>query len=279
MSAATFISMAGGIAAAGYGASKFLMGWTGGFVLLTTLMVPYLRKFGKATVLDFIGDRFYSNGARLVAVICAIFICMTYIMGQMRCGNRFFSPFDIEIWMGVLIGGGIVFFYAGLGGMKGITYTQVAQYCVMVFSYTIPVIFISIIITGNVIPQVGLIGNYIKDGAENSVPLIEKINQISTDLGFQEYTASTSNILDMFCITAALMIGTAGLPHVIVRFFTVKNVKAVRKSAYWTLGFIAIIYLTAPALGMFARTNFVEEINQKKYADAPEWFKTGKTRE
>ena len=184
MSAATFISMAGGIAAAGYGASKFLMGWTGGFVLLTTLMVPYLRKFGKATVPDFIGDRFYSNGARLVAVICAIFICMTYIMGQMRgVGIVFSRLFDIEIWMGVLIGGGIVFFYAGLGGMKGITYTQVAQYCVMVFSYTIPVIFISIIITGNVIPQMGLIGNYIKDGAENAVPLIVKINQISTDLG------------------------------------------------------------------------------------------------
>ena len=274
MSAATFISMAGGIAAAGYGASKFLMGWTGGFVLLTTLMVPYLRKFGKATVPDFIGDRFYSNGARLVAVICAIFICMTYIMGQMRgVGIVFSRLFDIEIWMGVLIGGGIVFFYAGLGGMKGITYTQVAQYCVMVFSYTIPVIFISIIITGNVIPQLGLIGNYIKDGADKSVPLIEKINQISTDLGFKEYTASSSNTLDMFCITAALMIGTAGLPHVIVRFFTVKNVKAVRKSAYWTLGFIAIIYLTAPALGMFARTNFVEEINQKKYAEAPQWFK------
>ncbi len=274
MSAATFISMAGGIAAAGYGASKFLMGWTGGFVLLTTLMVPYLRKFGKATVPDFIGDRFYSNAARLVAVICAIFICMTYIMGQMRgVGIVFSRLFDIEIWMGVMIGGGIVFFYAGLGGMKGITYTQVAQYCVMVFSYTIPVIFISIIITGNLIPQLGLIGSYVKDGPENSIPLIEKINQISTDLGFAEYTASSSNTLDMFCITAALMIGTAGLPHVIVRFFTVKNVRSVRKSAYWTLGFIAIIYLTAPALGIFARTNFVQEINQKTYAEAPQWFK------
>jgi cation/acetate symporter len=185
MSAATFISMAGGIAAAGYGASKFLMGWTGGFVLLTTLMVPYLRKFGKATVPDFVGDRFYSNGARLVAVICAIFICMTYIMGQMRgVGIVFSRLFDIEIWMGVMIGGGIVFFYAGLGGMKGITYTQVAQYCVMVFAYTIPVIFISIIITGNVIPQLGLIGDYIKEGTENSQPLLEKINQISVDLGF-----------------------------------------------------------------------------------------------
>ena len=274
MSAATFISMAGGIAAAGYGASKFLMGWTGGFVLLTTLMVPYLRKFGKATVPDFVGDRFYSNGARLVAVICAIFICMTYIMGQMRgVGIVFSRLFDIEIWMGVLIGGGIVFFYAGLGGMKGITYTQVAQYCVMVFSYTIPVIFISMIITGNVIPQFGLIGDYVKDGAAQTQPLIEKINQISLELGFSEYTANTSNKLDLFCITAALMVGTAGLPHVIVRFFTVKDVRAVRKSAYWTLSFIAIIYLTAPALGMFARTNFIEEINERKYQNAPDWFK------
>ena len=274
MSAATFISMAGGIAAAGYGASKFLMGWTGGFVLLTTLMVPYLRKFGKATVPDFVGDRYYSDAARLVAVICAIFICMTYIMGQMRgVGIVFSRLFGIEIWMGVLIGGGIVYFYAGLGGMKGITYTQVAQYCVMVFSYTIPVIFISLIITGDAIPQLGLIGNYIKDGTENAQPLIQKINQISTDLGFKEYTASSTNTLDMFCITAALMIGTAGLPHVIVRFFTVKNVRAVRKSAYWTLSFIAVIYLTAPALGIFARTNFVEEINQKKYQNAPDWFK------
>jgi cation/acetate symporter len=274
MSAATFISMAGGIAAAGYGASKFLMGWTGGFVLLTTLMVPYLRKFGKATVPDFVGDRYYSDAARLVAVICAIFICMTYIMGQMRgVGIVFSRLFSIEIWMGVLIGGGIVFFYAGLGGMKGITYTQVAQYCVMVFAYTIPVIFISLIITGDAIPQLGLIGNYIKDGPEKAQPLIEKINQISTDLGFQEYTASSSNTLDMICITAALMVGTAGLPHVIVRFFTVKNVRAVRKSAFWTLSFIAVIYLTAPALGIFARTNFVEEINQKKYQEAPEWFK------
>jgi len=273
MSAATFISMAGGIAAAGYGASKFLMGWTGGFVLLTTLMVPYLRKFGKATVPDFVGDRYYSNAARMVAVICAIFICMTYIMGQMRgVGIVFSRLFAIEIWQGVLIGGGIVYFYAGLGGMKGITYTQVAQYCVMVFAYTIPVIFISMMITGNVVPQFGLIGDYVK-GQAHSQPLLEKINQISTDLGFKEYTKGSGNTLDLFCITAALMVGTAGLPHVIVRFFTVKNVKAVRKSAYWTLGFIAIIYLTAPALGMFARTNFIEEINEKKYQEAPAWFK------
>lgn len=274
MSAATFISMAGGIAAAGYGASKFLMGWTGGFVLLTTLMVPYLRKFGKATIPDFIGDRYYSNTARLVAVICAIFICMTYIMGQMRgVGIVFSRLFDIEIWMGVIIGAGIVFFYAGLGGMKGITYTQVAQYCVMVFAYTIPVFFISLIITGNAIPQFGLVGDYIKGNPENVIPLIDKINQISVDLGFSKYTDNTSNTLDLFCITAALMVGTAGLPHVIVRFFTVKNVKAVRKSAYWTLSFIAIIYLTAPALGMFARTNFIEEINGKNYEEAPQWFK------
>ena len=205
-------------------------------MLLTVLMVPYLRKFNKATVPDFVGDRYYSRVARGVAVICAIFICMTYIMGQMRgVGIVFSRLFAIEIWQGVMIGGGIVFFYAGLGGMKGITYTQVAQYCVMVFSYTIPVIFISIIITGDVIPQLGLIGDYIKDGPEKAQPLLQKINQISIDLGFNEYTAGTSNKLDLFCITAALMVGTAGLPHVIVRFFTVKNVKAVRKSAYWTL--------------------------------------------
>jgi cation/acetate symporter len=193
-------------------------------------MVPYLRKFGKATIPDFIGDRYYSNTARLVAVICAIFICMTYIMGQMRgVGIVFSRLFDIEIWMGVIIGAGIVFFYAGLGGMKGITYTQVAQYCVMVFAYTIPVFFISLIITGNAIPQFGLVGDYIKGNPENVIPLIDKINQISVDLGFSKYTDNTSNTLDLFCITAALMVGTAGLPHVIVRFFTVKNVKGSKK--------------------------------------------------
>lgn len=273
MSAATFISMAGIVAASGYDASRFLMGWTGGFVLLTTLMVPYLRKFGKATVPDFVGDRFYSNGARLVAVICAIFICMTYIMGQMRgVGIVFSRLFEIPIWMGVLIGAGIVFFYAGLGGMKGITYTQVAQYCVMVFAYTIPVIFISMAITGNVIPQFGLIGDYTKGGGE-AVPLLQKMNQLSEELGITKYTNGSLEKVDLFCITAALMIGTAGLPHVIVRFFTVKSVKAVRKSACWTLGFIAVIYLTAPALGVFARTNLVEEINNKPYKEAPGWFK------
>ncbi len=271
MSAATFISMAGVVATSGYDASRFLMGWTGGFVLLTTLMVPYLRKFGKATVPDFIGDRFYSQGARLVAVVCAIFICMTYIMGQMRgVGIVFSRLFDIEIATGVLVGSSIVFFYAGLGGMKGITYTQVAQYCVMVFAYTIPVIFISMMITGNVIPQLGLVGDYVKGG--DPTPLLGKINQISQDLGVSRYTEGSLSTVDMFCITAALMLGTAGLPHVIVRFFTVKSVKAVRTSACYTLAFIAIIYLTAPALGLFARINLVEEINNTAYQDAPEWF-------
>ncbi|MCM8533250.1 MAG: cation acetate symporter [Lentisphaeraceae bacterium] len=273
MSAATFISMAGLVAANGYDASRFLMGWTGGFVLLTTLMVPYLRKFGKATVPDFVGDRFYSKSARLVAVVCAIFICMIYIMGQMRgVGIVFSRLFSIEISTGVLIGSSIVFFYAGLGGMKGITYTQVAQYCVMVFAYTIPVIFISMALTGNVIPQLGFIGDFTKGGAD-AVPLLEKMNTISTDLGLDKYTDGSLSQVDMFCITAALMIGTAGLPHVIVRFFTVKSVKAVRKSACWTLSFIAIIYLTAPALGLFAKTNLVDEVNGKTYQEAPGWFK------
>ena len=236
-------------------------------------MVPYLRKFGKATVPDFVGDRFYSKAARLVAVICAIFICMIYIMGQMRgVGIVFSRLFNIEIATGVLIGASIVFFYAGLGGMKGITYTQVAQYCVMVFAYTIPVIFISMALTGNIVPQVGLIGDFTKGGGE-AIPLLDKMNQISQDLGVTKYTDGSLSKVDMFCITAALMIGTAGLPHVIVRFFTVKSVKAVRKSACWTLSFIAIIYLTAPALGLFAKTNLIDEVNNKTYAEAPAWFK------
>ena len=237
MSAATFISMAGIIAASGYDASRFLMGWTGGFVLLTTLIVPYLRKFNKFTVTDFLGDRFYSNVARAVGVICAVFICMTYIMGQMRGVGLVFSRlFDIEIWLGVVIGASIVFFYAGLGGMKGITYTQVAQYCVMVFAYTIPAVFISMLLTGNVIPQLGLIGDFTKGDAD-PVPLLSKLNALNTELGFAKYTDGSKGMFDMFCITAALMCGTAGLPHVIVRFFTVKSVKAVRASACWTLLF------------------------------------------
>ncbi len=273
MSAATFISMAGGIAASGYNASRFLMGWTGGFVLLTTLIVPYLRKFGKVTVVDFLGDRFESTTARLVGVVCAIFICMTYIMGQMRGVGLVFSRlFEIEIATGVLIGSAIVFFYAGLGGMKGITYTQVAQYVVMIFAYTIPAVFISLLLTGNVIPQLGLIGNYTQDGAEAAIPLLEKLNQLNVDLGFPKYTDGSLSKLDMFCITAALMCGTAGLPHVIVRFFTVKSVKAVRSSACWTLACIAVIYLTAPAIGAFARTNFMNEVHLSSYNEVPEWF-------
>tara|TARA_B110000908_G_scaffold53010_1_gene64683 strand:- start:3936 stop:5771 length:1836 start_codon:yes stop_codon:yes gene_type:complete len=272
MSAATFISMAGVVASSGYDGSRFLMGWTGGFVLLTILMVPYLRKFGKATVPDFVGDRYYSQGARLVAVLCAIFICMTYIMGQMRgVGVVFSQLFDIGIPLGVFIGASIVFFYAGLGGMKGITYTQVAQYCVMAFAYTIPAIFISIILTNNFIPQLGLIGNYTQGGGDPT-PFLEKLNNINQEIGFSNYTDGSLSTINMFCITAALMCGTAGLPHVIVRFFTVKNVKAVRKSACWTLVFIAIIYLTAPSIGAFSRVNLIEKLNSTKYTEAPAWL-------
>jgi len=272
MSAGTFISMAGLVASSGYDGSRLLMGWTGGFVLLTILMVPYLRKFGKATVPDFVGDRYYSQAARLVAVICAIFICMTYIMGQMRgVGVVFSQLFNISIPLGVLIGASIVFFYAGLGGMKGITYTQVAQYCVMAFAYTIPAFFIAIILTENFIPQLGLIGNYTQGDAP-PVPFLEKLNNMNTELGFSRYTDGSLSTLNMFCITAALMCGTAGLPHVIVRFFTVKNVKAVRKSACWTLGFIAVIYLTAPTIGAFSRVNLLEKLNGVNYKDTPAWF-------
>ncbi len=272
MSAATFISMAGAVAISGYDASRFLMGWTGGFVLLTMLMVPFLRKFNKATVPDFIGDRYYSRTARAVAVICAIFICMTYIMGQMRgVGVVFSQLFGISISSGVVSGAVIVFIYAGLGGMKGITYTQVAQYSVMAFSYTIPAVFIAMALTGNVVPQLGLIGNYTADGT--AVPFLAKLNAINTELGFAEYTSGKLSTINMFCITAALMCGTAGLPHVIVRFFTVKDVKAVRKSACWTLGFIAVIYLTAPTIGAFSRVNLIEKLHQTTYTEAPYWFK------
>lgn len=271
MSAATFISMAGTVAIAGYDASRFLMGWTGGFVLLTVLMVPYLRRFNKSTVPDFVGDRYYSKLARGVAVGCAIFICMTYIMGQMRgVGVVFSQLFGISITSGVITGGAIVFFYAGLGGMKGITYTQVAQYSVMAFAYTIPAIFIAMALTGNVIPQFGLIGNYTAGDAV--VPFLEKINNINTELGFSEYTSGKMSTLNMFCITAALMCGTAGLPHVIVRFFTVKDVRAVRKSACWTLVFIAVIYLTAPTIGAFSRVNLIEKLHNTPYSEAPAWF-------
>jgi len=271
MSAATFISMAGTVAISGYDASRFLMGWTGGFVLLTVLMVPYLRKFGKATVPDFVGDRYYSKFARFVAVICAIFICMTYIMGQMRgVGVVFSQLFGISIPFGVIIGASIVFVYAGLGGMKGITYTQVAQYCVMAFAYTIPAIFIAMAMTGNVIPQLGLIGDYTV--GEQTVPFLQKLNNINIELGFQEYTSGKMSTINMFCITAALMCGTAGLPHVIVRFFTVKDVRSVRCSAAWTLSFIAVIYLTAPTIGAFSRVNLIEKLHETNYTEAPTWF-------
>jgi cation/acetate symporter len=272
MSAATFISMAGAVAISGFDASRFLMGWTGGFVLLTMLMVPFLRKFNKATVPDFIGDRYYSRTARAVAVICAIFICMTYIMGQMRgVGVVFSQLFGISIPSGVISGAVIVFIYAGVGGMKGITYTQVAQYSVMAFSYTIPAVFIAMALTGNVVPQLGLIGNYTADGT--AVPFLAKLNAINTELGFAEYTSGKLSTINLFCITAALMCGTAGLPHVIVRFFTVKDVKAVRKSACWTLGFIAVIYLTAPTIGAFSRVNLIDKLHQTAYTEAPYWFK------
>ena len=272
MSAATFISMAGTVAISGYDASRFLMGWTGGFVLLTVLMVPYLRKFNKATVPDFIGDRYYSKLARGVAVVCAIFICMTYIMGQMRgVGVVFSQLFGIGIPAGVLAGSAIVFVYAGLGGMKGITYTQVAQYCVMAFAYTIPAIFIAMALTGNVIPQLGLIGNY--TAGEEAVPFLQKLNAINAELGFAEYTSGKLSTMNMFCITAALMCGTAGLPHVIVRFFTVKDVQSVRKSACWTLSFIAVVYLTAPTIGAFSRVNLIEKLHDTAYAEVPSWFK------
>lgn len=272
MSAATFISMAGTVAIVGYDASRFLMGWTGGFVLLTVLMVPFLRKFGKATVPDFIGDRYYSRMARGVAVVCAIFICMTYIMGQMRgVGVVFSQLFGIGIPAGVLIGAAIVFVYAGLGGMKGITYTQVAQYCVMAFAYTIPAVFIAIALTNNFIPQLGLIGNY--TAGDEVVPFLEKLNNINQEIGFEKYTDGKLATVDIFCITVALMCGTAGLPHVIVRFFTVKNVKAVRTSACWTLAFIAVIYLTAPTIGAFSRVNLIEKLNNISYKETPQWFK------
>ncbi len=272
MSAATFISMAGLIASKGFDGAQFLMGWTGGFVLLTVLMVPFLRKFGKATVPDFIGDRYYSKAARGVAVVCAIFICLTYIMGQMNgVGVVFSQLFGISLTNGVVVGAAVVFFYAGMGGMKGITYTQVAQYTVMAFAYTIPAVFIAIAMTNNVVPQLGLIGEY--TAGEEAMPFLEKVNEINTKLGFQEYTSGKLEKIDLFCITAALMFGTAGLPHVIVRFFTVKDVKSVRTSACWTLTFIAVIYLTAPTIGAFSRVNLVENLNNTSYKDSPEWFK------
>ena len=270
MSAASFISMAGLIAFLGKDGSVYLMGWTGGYVVLALLLAPYLRKFGQYTVPDFIGERYYSKTARLVAVVCLIFVSFTYVAGQMRGVGIVFSRFlEVDINIGVIIGMVIVFFYAVLGGMKGITYTQVAQYCVLIFAYLVPAIFISILITGNPVPQLGfgdtLVGT--------DIYLLDKLDQVTQDLGFNAYTENIKSNIDIFCITAALMFGTAGLPHVIVRFFTVPRVRDARKSAGYALIFIAILYTTAPAVAAFSRVNFIDSIQDTSYESSPEWFK------
>ena len=268
MSAASFISMAGLISFMGYQGAQYLMGWTGGYVLLALLLAPYLRKFGKFTVPDFIGERYYSQTARLVAAICALFVSFTYVVGQMKGVGIAFSRFlEIDFTWGVIIGVLIVFFYAVLGGMKGITYTQVAQYCVLIFAYLVPAIFISVLMVGNPFPQFGL-GGTLEDGTY----LLDKLDQICTDLGFQEYTIAKKSKTDLFFVTAALMLGTAGLPHVIVRFFTVPKVSDARKSAGWALLFIAILYTTAPAIAAFARTNLIETVDNQPYTNLPTWF-------
>ena len=270
MSAASFISMAGIISFAGYDGSVYLMGWTGGYVLLALLLAPYLRKFGKFTVPDFIGDRYYSNTARTVAVVCAIVISFTYVAGQMRGVGLVFSRFlEVPIDVGVYIGTAIVFFYAIMGGMKGITYTQVAQYCVLIFAFMVPAIFISLTMTGTPIPQLG----FIREMAdEPGVALLDKLDGLHRDLGFAEYTDGSKSTLDVFAITFALMVGTAGLPHVIVRFFTVPRVRDARISAGWALLLIAVLYTTAPAIAAFARTNLIETMHDQPYAAMPEWF-------
>lgn len=271
MSAASFISMAGMISFMGYDGSVYLMGWTGGYVLLALLLAPYLRKFGKYTVPDFIGDRYYSNTARTVAVICALLVSFTYVAGQMRGVGVVFSRFlEVDIETGVVIGMIIVLFYAVLGGMKGITYTQVAQYCVLIFAYMVPAFFISIALTGHVIPQLGF-GSTLNDGSD--IYLLDKLNKLNTELGFTAYTDGTKSSWDVFAITFALMVGTAGLPHVIVRFFTVPKVKDARISAGYALIFIAILYTTAPAIAAFARTNLIQTVSNKEYQEMPEWFK------
>ena len=273
MSAASFISMAGIISFAGYDGAVYLMGWTGGYVLLALLLAPYLRKFGKFTVPDFIGERYYSKTARIVAVICALIVSFTYVAGQMRGVGIVFSRFlEVDINTGVVIGMVIVLFYAVLGGMKGITYTQVAQYCVLIFAFMVPAIFISIQMTGNPVPQLGM-GSTIADGTY----LLDKLDGLSTELGFSEYTNGSKSLVDVFAITLALMVGTAGLPHVIVRFFTVRRVRDARKSAGLALLFIAILYTTAPAVAVFARTNLIETVSGKEYSDMPKWFKNWET--
>ena len=269
MSAASFISMAGLISFMGYDGSVYLMGWTGGYVLLALLLAPYLRKFGAFTVPDFVGDRYYSQTARIVAVVCAIFISFTYVSGQMRGVGIVFGRFlEVDVNTGVYIGMAVVFFYAVLGGMKGITYTQVAQYCVLIFAYMVPAIFLSMMVTGNPIPQLGLGG---VDQA-SGMPLLERLNGLHQELGFAEYTSGTKSMLDVFFITAALMVGTAGLPHVIIRFYTVPRVRDARVSVGWALVFIALLYTTAPAIAVFARTNLINSVSGTPYAEVPEWF-------
>ena len=271
MSAASFLSMAGIIAFSGYDGSVYLMGWTGGFVLLALLLAPYLRKFGQFTVPDFFGARYYSKAARVVAVICLIVISFTYIAGQMRGVGIVFARFlDVSVNLGVIFGMAIVFVYSVLGGMKGITYTQVAQYCVLIFAYLVPAFFISFMATGNPLPQLGL-GSQLNDGS--GLYVLQKLDLVLQDLGFGAYTDGTKSTIDVFAITLALMVGTAGLPHVIVRFFTVPKASAARISAGWALVFIALLYTTAPAVGAFARLNFVESVEAKPYAQAPGWFK------
>jgi len=271
MSAASFISMAGIISFIGRDGAVYLMGWTGGYVLLALLLAPYLRKFGKYTVPDFVGDRYYSDFARLVAVVCVLFVSFTYVAGQMRGVGIVFSRFlEVEITTGVFIGMGIVFFYAVLGGMKSITYTQVAQYCVLIFAFLVPAVFISLLMTGNPVPQLGF-GSTLTDGS--NIYLLDKLDQLSQDLGFGAYTEGKKSTIDMFFITAALMVGTAGLPHVIVRFFTVPKVRDARISAGYALVFIAILYTTAPALASFARVNLINTVNNAEYKTTPPWFK------
>ncbi len=268
MSAASFLSMAGLISFMGYQGMQYLLGWTGGYVLLALLLAPYLRKFGKFTVPDFIGERYYSQTARLVAVVCALFVSFTYVVGQMKGVGVAFSRFlEVDFSTGIMIGVAIVFFYAVLGGMKGITYTQVAQYCVLMFAYLVPAIFISVLMVDNPIPQLGL-GGTLSDGTY----LLDKLDLVSSDLGFAEYTSSHKGKVDLFFVTAALMLGTAGLPHVIVRFFTVPKVKDARISAGWALVFIAFLYTTAPAVAAFARTNLINTVDNKEYATMPAWF-------
>ncbi len=272
MSAASFLSMAGLISFMGYDGAVYLMGWTGGYVLLALLLAPYLRKFGKFTVPDFIGDRYYSDIARTVAVVCALIVSFTYVAGQMRGVGLVFSKFlEVDIFWGVIIGMAIVFFYAVLGGMKGITYTQVAQYCVLIFAFMVPAFFISLQLTGSPIPQIGF-GSTVTDGS--GMYLLDKLDTLHTELGFSEYTSGTKSMQDVFFITVALMVGTAGLPHVIVRFFTVPKVKDARISVGYALVFIAILYTTAPAIAVFSRTNLIETVSEQPYEEMPAWFNT-----